>query len=89
MRLLNSNNDKFLIQCIELDVYDLLYKAHSVNPKWDLRKLMDETHDLLHKYVGAKAIKSCTYRVMITGHMKCVEVELYSPYKIKIKCEIP
>jgi hypothetical protein len=86
MKLLNSNSDKYLIQCIEIDLYDLLYRAHS--NQWNPMKLTAETTDLLNKYEKSGVIKG-THSIGTNAKMKYLYVEIYASKLITIRCDMP
>jgi hypothetical protein len=84
MRLVNSKPDKFLIQCIELDLYDLMYKAQFPQTKnWHIDK---EVESLLNKYITSGAIQRFN---IIKVTMWEILVHIYSPQRAKIHCQIP
>lgn len=84
VRVINAKPDKFLIHCVEMDIYDLLYKS-SVN-NWIPRKLSDEVSDLLRKYVSAGLIKR--FSNLHVGSNTDISVKIHIPKTVEIKCSI-
>jgi hypothetical protein len=78
MRVINTNPDKYLIECIELDLYDLLYIPQVQG--WDLKK---EVESLLQKYQASGVIQR--FHVVFAMAWDIV-VHIYTPRKIKIRC---
>lgn len=83
MRVLNSRPDKFLIQCIELDLFDILSK-HMLNQL--NRSLAEEAEDLLKKYRSSGMLKD--FNILSTG-VDFIKVEVYIPKKTEIECRLP
>jgi hypothetical protein len=84
MRIVNSSPDKFIIECIEIDLYDILYKAHAGS--WGATKTHYEVDCLLIKYYKSNIIKSWT--VGVKFDVTEIMVEVYIPRKVKIVCKI-
>lgn len=82
MRVINANPDKYLIECIELDLYDLLYKNWTSNSLI----LVTEVADLLDKYRLAGAIRDFSVLKATSCYIK---VEVFTPRRIEIECKIP
>jgi len=83
MKVLNTKPDPYLIQCIEIDLYDILYKQ-SINKlgaslTTEVRKVMREykRRGLIHRY-----------RIVALS-LKRIVVNIYAPGKVKISCVIP
>lgn len=93
MKLVNSNPDKFVIECIEIDLYDILYKAYA--NRWDNNKTHKEVDDLLEKYLKAGVIKSSLWGIALSNRsikgfvVSAIEVEVHLPRKTKIVCKMP
>ena len=82
MKIINSKTDKFLIQCVELDLYDILYDFAS----GQITNAVLQTDNLLKKYKSTGAIKD--YHIVKISTTS-IEVDIYIPRKIRIKCQIP
>lgn len=84
MRVINASPDKYLVECIELDLYDLLYKSE-VN-KWPLRTMIDEVWQLLKTYQSTNAIKKFdVIKISLGDVMVCI----YAPGPKTIRCRAP
>lgn len=98
MRIVNSNPDKFVIECIEINLYDILHKA--IHNSWDPFKAKNEVSMLLEKYHDAGEIKDpppgCpVWSIDVGSHASSgytvtyIDVEVYLPRKTRIFCKMP
>jgi hypothetical protein len=83
MRVINAKPDKYLIECIELDLYDLLYKNMTNQLS---NSLVTEAADLLDKYRLSNAIRDFN---VVETKPNYIKVEVFTPRKIEIICQIP
>jgi hypothetical protein len=82
MKIINTRPDKHLIESIEIDFYDILYKAQ-VSQSF---KVLEEVAKLLTKYVAQKFINYFTINI---ANFNEIGVNVFTPRKIKIYCRMP
>ena len=83
MRIINTRPDKYLIECIELDLYVILYKAMTNILTYSIST---EVCDLLDKYQLSKMIKGFN---VLRAKKKEITIEVFTPRRIEITCTIP
>ena len=86
MRILNTKPDKYLVESLELDLYDILYKA--ILNQWNSDQTLDAVSDLLVKYHASGFIGS-RWDIRVSYPIKTIEVTVFSPKKIKIRVVTP
>lgn len=82
IKVINTKPDKFLIQCIEIDLYDLLYK-NSVNK---YNSLSNEVLNVMDRYKVKNDIKD--YVIQDCDETRIV-IDVFLPKKIRVKCIAP
>jgi hypothetical protein len=84
MKILNTGPDKFLIECIEIDLYDLLYRANT--QQWTRIKMADEVTDTLQTYQNTGAIVRFA---LLTVMIDRIFIKIYAPRMKLISCRMP
>jgi len=84
MKLLNSKTDKFLLECIEIDLYDILNRAQTPQPK--IFTVRSEASTLLWKYIAGGFITDFD---IISAAMDNISVRIYAKRKTIIRCQVP
>jgi len=81
MRVIKTKVDKYLIECIEIDLYDLLYR-------FSLGQIVSTNNvsNLLNKYKYNGAIKDF---YIIECKSDLIVVVVFVPKKVKIRCKAP
>lgn len=82
IKVINTKPDKFLIQCIEIDLYDLLYR-NSINQNFHLS---NEVSNVLDRYKVKNDIKD--YIIQDYDDNRII-VDIFLPKKVKVECIIP
>ena len=80
MRTINTKPDSYLIQCVEIDLYDLLYKDLAKQLK---NPLLEELNDLLMKYKNTNVISKYHIVRCISGE---IILDIYAPGKTRLVC---
>ena len=84
MKVLNSRLSKnFLIECLEIDLYDLLFKDATNQLA---TTLAIETYNLLEKYKNQNLINDFVFNLCKPG---VIIVDVYIPNRYRVHCKVP